>query len=115
MSAPRAARREDLPAVRALLGRAFADDPFVGWLTGGSARRRRAYVRLVLDALAWRRGHVDLREGPAGPLAAALWMPPGTWRLSGPDQLRLLPAVIRSVGLTRLGAAAEASERVERA
>ncbi|MEO0326309.1 MAG: GNAT family N-acetyltransferase [Myxococcota bacterium] len=111
----RAAEDADRPAMRRLLEEAFAEDPFVGWLTSHQPRRRRAYVRLVLDRLAWRRGCVELCEGPGGALCSvAVWMPPGTWELTLVEQLRLLPAVFRAVGSRRFGDAAAASERVER-
>ena len=111
----RAAEEADRPGLRRLLEEAFAEDPFVGWLTSHQPRRRQAYVRLVLDRLAWRRGRVDVCEGEGGALlSAAVWMPPGTWALSVAEQLRLLPAVYRVVGSRRFGDAAAASERVER-
>ncbi len=110
----RAAEDVDRPGLRRLLEGAFADDPIVGRLTSHPARRRKAYVRLVLDRLAWQRGCVEICEEAGTLRSVAVWMPPGTWELSALEQLRLLPAVYRAVGGRRFGDAAAASERVER-
>ena len=77
----RPARADELPAVTALLVRAFAEDPPLNWvLQGGPAKERsfRAFFQLAVERLTFPFGGVYLDPDYRG---AALWAPPGTWRL----------------------------------
>lgn len=82
--AVRAAAGADAPAVAALLGRAFDDDPVWRWLLPDDASRVRRLTGLFEIML--RRVHlphgVSETAGRDGrPEAAALWDPPGRWRV----------------------------------
>ena len=92
----RPASPADRDALAAMLSRAFDDDPVMAWFLPDDARRAARsemfYRRVVLDGPYARAGDVDTTEGLG---SAAMWLPPGTWRLGLLDQLRLLPAMLR--------------------
>ncbi|MEM9071692.1 MAG: GNAT family N-acetyltransferase [Myxococcota bacterium] len=98
----------DRAAILDILGGAFEDDPFVGWVTRRRPRARRRYLELVLDRLTMPHGHVYLTD-----VSVSLWVPPGAWALTLGQQLRMLPAVAGIVGIGRLGRMARASEAIE--
>ena len=109
----RIASAADAPAIVRTLSRAFADDPFVRWLIRKDAPAEvsiRRYMELALHRLTLPHRAVYTTDACEG---AALWAPPGTWDLSLGDQLSLLPAVVRVVGLGRLVAVASALSEVE--
>lgn len=85
-------------AIARTLARAFESDPVFGWVLPKSERRA-----AVLDpafALFLRRIWLELGEtytsGDAD--GAAIWHPPGHWRQSLGEQLRLLPGFARVWG-----------------
>ncbi|MTI51333.1 MAG: GNAT family N-acetyltransferase [Alcanivorax sp.] len=89
----------EFDAVVTVLARAFVDDPFWRWL----CRPEDFPVRLRRGMAAQLRhlalpGRVDHIPG-AG---AALWSPPGQWRLGLWQQLRFLPDFAAITGLARL-------------
>ena len=107
-----AAGASDAAGIGRALTRALADDPFVRWVVDGTDERaRRRYVDLVLRRLTLPHGHVFTTPRHEG---ASLWVPPGSWDLGWVEQVRLLPAVARVVGLSRLMRVAEASDVIER-
>lgn len=84
--------------MREVLGRAFADDPIMEHVFAG---RRDVERRTGLLYALFCRSHLDLgrcltTEERAG---AALWTAPGRWRMSRGDQLKMLPGLLRSIGL----------------
>jgi len=91
----------DAPQLAQVLANAFYDDPTVTWMAPDDERRRRIgplgfgtwleRIYLPKDAV-----YTD-----AGRRAAALWSPPGKWRLSPGLQLRLGPRFVRLFGLKR--------------
>lgn len=100
----------DADALTEVLTEGFVSDPFVGWLVGGDPTRVRRYVRLVLERLTLPHGTVWMS---ADRRSVACWAPPGAWELGLGEQLRLLPGLVRSLGVGRLMPAARASARIE--
>lgn len=98
----RKARPEDLPALRQLLIRAFADDPPMNWILQGGAARDRAFdafFEVALERLTFPFGEVYCDDELRG---CALWTPPNKWRLHWWQQLRDLPSWGRAIGWSRL-------------
>lgn len=87
----------DLGPAASVFAHAFYDDPLMGWMVPRDARRLRRLERIF--ALTLRRVWLPEDEcyvtGPA--IGAAAWMPPGTWKLSMPAQLRMLPGSVHAV------------------
>jgi ribosomal protein S18 acetylase RimI-like enzyme len=111
----RRATRADTPALAAVLARAFDDDPWVTWLVRGDRRRPwgvRRLFEVCLDELALRHDETWTDEARR---AAALWIPPGRWKLGAWEQLRLLPDAGRISGWGRLAEVARASAPIARA
>jgi hypothetical protein len=84
------------PAAHAL-ARAFEHDPHFSWIVPNDETRlerlERAFAVFVRSI--WLpQDHGFIHEQLIG---AALWMPPGTWRVSIPTQLRLTPATVRTL------------------
>ena len=77
----RTATRDDVPALVPVLARAFATDPFVGWLVRDDARRADGFARffeLALRELTLPCGDVFTDDERRG---AALWVAPGAWHM----------------------------------
>ena len=96
--AVRKARMEDVPRLADALARAFDGDPPMRWfLPDPETRVERA--RRLFDVMLRRvhiaRDHCYTTEELSG---GALWVPPGTWRLSVVDQVALLPGMLRVFG-----------------
>lgn len=113
MTEVRRATRADVPALAAVLARAFARDPFFDWLAGDAPERGQR-MRDGWSGL--------LRFGSAGlsetwttdDLAgAAIWIPPGRNPSSVLDSLRLTPAFARMTTWRRLRVASAAVETLE--
>ncbi len=103
---------DDASKLIEMLSLALAADPFVDWLTGGDPRRRRRYVEVVLHHLTLPWGEVFVTEEVE---SAALWVPPGRWELGFWQQLRLMPAVMRTLGFGRVGSLSRELGRIEEA
>jgi ribosomal protein S18 acetylase RimI-like enzyme len=87
-------------AVALALADAFTDDPLMRWLAPPRdyPRRSRHVYRLMLDH-AVPHGAVDVVDAGGGtPLAAAIWLPPGHWRVPPLALARGLGKVIRAGG-----------------
>ena len=103
----------DVPRLAALLGRAFADDPLNRHLVPDDARRVKQLPGGFADQLRrvfLPRGVVLTTRDRAG---AALWLGPDAQRLTFGEQLRLLPGMVRLVGVRRLAAAMRSLAEVE--
>jgi ribosomal protein S18 acetylase RimI-like enzyme len=119
-TAPRVRRatRDDIPALAAVLARAFSADPFFRFLAGDAPERAqrmrdgwRGILRFASAGLAATWTTDDL----AG---AAIWIPPGRGPSSAVDQLRLVRVYGRLIGWRRLrqtGTAIEALDERRRA
>jgi len=96
------ATAQDTPTLAQTLARAFYDDPAIGWMVPDDERRLRVGP---LGFGAWlEKIYLPKDEVYTDPdrRAAALWAPPGKWRMSVGLQLRLAPRMMRVVGMKRL-------------
>jgi GNAT superfamily N-acetyltransferase len=96
--AVRRATAADVPAIARSLARAFRDDPVFRWLFPlGHSRvaRNEAFFALELRRVHLRHNEVWTAGDGA---AAALWDPPGTWKVPLPTLLRSGPELLRLLG-----------------
>jgi ribosomal protein S18 acetylase RimI-like enzyme len=98
-SSVRKATLADAPRLAQALASAFQDDPVIAWIFPNEHRRRGllpAFMEFRLRNLAFPHDEVWMTADGA---AAAVWLPPpGRWQLSRPQQLRLLPSLVRFLG-----------------
>jgi ribosomal protein S18 acetylase RimI-like enzyme len=96
----RKATLADAPRLAQALASAFQDDLVITWVFPDEHRRRAvlpAFMAFRLRKLAFPHDEVWMTAGGA---AAAVWLPPpGRWQLSRVQRLRLLPALVRFLGL----------------
>lgn len=83
-----------------VLARAFYGDPVMKWMLPDDAARERGLGRMFATMI---RHHFLRTEGVEvagdGPIgAAALWDPPGEWRQTGLQELRMMPAFMLALG-----------------
>lgn len=83
------------------LARAFQDDPVMRWMLPEGRRRARALPRLFgamtrHHFLAGGGSEVARQGTRLG--AAALWDPPGRWKQTPREELRMLPSVLLALG-----------------
>jgi GNAT superfamily N-acetyltransferase len=98
---PRRAARPDLPAVAAVLSRAFTGDPIFTWAlarTDPSEQQPRLerFFTAILDKVLLRLDLTFLADDATG---AAVWTPPDRWRFRLLDEARVAPAMLRAFGL----------------
>ena len=95
----RPGEKADVGALSRMLGRAFYDDPVSMWMLPDNrsrAARMAAFFATTTRHHHLRGGGVEVACHQPGVGAAALWDPPGRWRLSWRVQLVMLPALIRA-------------------
>jgi ribosomal protein S18 acetylase RimI-like enzyme len=95
--AVRPATTADIPSMAASLARAFADDPVKLFLCGGKQiplAKGEIFFR-VLGRIQLPHGHVYTTPGREG---AALWAPPGKWKVPTHQILRATPAFLKLYG-----------------
>ena len=95
MTAVRKATHADVPALSRALARAFEDDPVMGWLfPPGSSGRMQRLARLF--ALGLRKRYLRHDEVWTTPdlAGAAVWTPPGHWKMDRGQMVRSAPAVV---------------------
>ncbi|WP_242890885.1 GNAT family N-acetyltransferase [Actinomadura litoris] len=114
--AVRVAAAADVAAVSAVLGRAFEDDPVWRWIVPDEAsrvRRLTALFSIQLRTLHLRHGGAE--TGGRGPRVegAALWDPPGHWRVPLRTYAASTVPLIRALG-TRTPAALRALAEIEK-
>jgi GNAT superfamily N-acetyltransferase len=86
----RRATSADVPALAAMLARAFLDDPVAAWAWRPLELRPRALERFQASRLRRLMGHGEVWTN-AELSSAALWAPPGYWRLSAREIAELTP------------------------
>jgi ribosomal protein S18 acetylase RimI-like enzyme len=97
----RKATGSDTPRLAEVLARSFFDDPVLSWMTPDEERRRRKGplgFATWLERIYLPKGEVYTDADRRG---AALWSPPGKWRIPVGLQLRLAPRFVRLYGLSR--------------
>ncbi len=112
-SSVRKATPADAPRLARALASAFQDDPVIAWIFPDEQRRGRvlpAFMEFRLRKLAFPHDEVWMTADGA---AAAVWLPPpGRWQLSRSQRVRLLPPLIRFLGL-RTASVLGALDRME--
>jgi ribosomal protein S18 acetylase RimI-like enzyme len=98
----RKAEEAELPRVVDVLARAFYEDPVLSWFFPDDSRRLKQLERVfgLFGQKTW--FPHDLTYTTAGTAGAAVWVPPGLWRVGVLEQLRLMPQFIRGVGVRDL-------------
>lgn len=105
------ATSQDLAPLTAALARAFLDDPVMTWLLGGEhLDRLRRFMGVEVQHYHRR---CEVLTGPAHE-GAALWAPPGRWRMGWRDMLRAMPTSALALG-TRIPRGLRAFSTIERA
>jgi GNAT superfamily N-acetyltransferase len=94
----RKAVRDDVPQLAVALACAFDGDPPMRWFLPDEERRVEL-ARMMFDVML-RRVHLARDEcyTTEDVVGGALWVPPGKWRLSLIQQLRILPSMLRVFG-----------------
>ncbi|MBU9765766.1 GNAT family N-acetyltransferase [Mycobacterium sp. TNTM28] len=93
--------KSEVKGLAAVLGRAFYDDPVMRWMLPDEAHRQRALARMFATMtrhhfLSGGSSEVAYRQDRIG--AAALWDPPGRWRQTPLEELRMMPGFARAFG-----------------
>ncbi|MEU8774167.1 GNAT family N-acetyltransferase [Streptomyces sp. NPDC048606] len=107
----RCGRRAESAAISALLARAFADDPVMGWMFPEPSDRERRIARffaLLQRQQRPRTGGVRVAATGGGRLlGAALWSGPGRWAPAAVRELATLPRYAYVFGVAGLRRAAD--------
>lgn len=107
----RPAQRDDIPGIAAALTRSFDDDPVMGYMFPKPGQRARNLKALFASESKRALGKGSLFTiDDARALGAAIWSPPGLWKVGGVELLGQLPLLLtmgsalrRSLGvLTRM-------------
>jgi ribosomal protein S18 acetylase RimI-like enzyme len=106
----RPATPSELPAVAALLTRAFAEEPFWRWVTRGDQERLQRFATLALHGLAVPHGSVLVAPALT---CAALVVEPGVLPQPLPAALPQVAALARCTGARRLPAVLRGMLRLE--
>jgi ribosomal protein S18 acetylase RimI-like enzyme len=93
----RPSRKADVRGLSRTLGRAFYDDPIMKWMLPDDARRAKALPRMWATMarhhyLACGGAEVATNGSEIG--AATLWDPPGRWKQTPSEELRMAPAFL---------------------
>jgi hypothetical protein len=99
-SSVRKAIPADAPRLALALASAFQEGPVIAWVFPDEQHRRAvlpAFMEFRLGKLASPHDQIWTRTDEA---AAAVWFPPpGRWQATGWQRLRLLPPLVRFLGL----------------
>ena len=89
---------QDIDAIAVSLSRAFMDDPVWEFLLPDAASRIRRLNRYFLTAMRLQHLPHSTSYTDAARVGAALWDPPGHWRMTPAQYFRGTPGMIRSFG-----------------
>jgi ribosomal protein S18 acetylase RimI-like enzyme len=98
--ATRPASTRETAAVAGVLGRAFADDPVMAWIfpaDADRARRATALFAALIEHVHGRHGGTYVAGSAGDPVAAAIWDPPGAWRVPVATTVRAMPSMVRAL------------------
>jgi ribosomal protein S18 acetylase RimI-like enzyme len=98
----RKATRADVAVLTGVLARAFDDDPMANWFVAQDGRRQERIAtmqRVSLERISLPQGEVYTTERLHG---AALWAPPGKWKMGLLQQLLLVPPMARATGVRHI-------------
>jgi ribosomal protein S18 acetylase RimI-like enzyme len=94
-----------VPELAALLSDAFANEPQFTWLQPDDQLRARVQLAMFNGALRYvypvERG-AQVLVGNGVILGAAIWTPPDAWRAPAWQQLRVVPGLLRALGIRHL-------------
>lgn len=97
-----AARKADVRELAHTLGRAFFDDPVMTWMLPQPGRRAKA-LPTMFAAMARHHflgdGGVEVATADGHIAAAALWSPPGRWKTTTWQELRMMRGFVRAFGM----------------
>ncbi|MGV0646239.1 GNAT family N-acetyltransferase [Mycolicibacterium sp. XJ879] len=90
-------QKGDIRPLALTLGRAFYDDPLMKWMLADGSRRTKGLTRMFATMTRHHflaGGGVEVALGADGIGAAALWDPPGRWKQSPVQELRMMPSFL---------------------
>lgn len=101
MTITRSAQPDELDALATTLANAFGEDPLFRWLTGaGPGESIEPKLRVLFGALMKqelrRDDHLVFTSDDG--FGVALWVHPNQWKMSALTTLKVLPAMLRSLG-----------------
>lgn len=87
----------------AVMAKAFDDDPIANWFAAQDAKRAQRVHDFMDVGLRITAPHEEIytTDGIQG---GACWAPPGKWKMGMVQQMRLLPAIVRTATLRRVPA-----------
>jgi GNAT superfamily N-acetyltransferase len=110
----RTVERSDYDELARTFARAFDDDPVMAWFLPNARKRAGRIEKFFRDVQLrgpfGRDGKVCATDGLT---AGAVWLPPGKWKLSGRDQLRVAPRLLANISWRALPSRAAAFQRIE--
>ena len=90
------ATKDDLPLIARSLAKAFADDPVMSVLFNGSVPEPKATRFFeIMGSIQLKHEHIYRTPGSE---AAAIWAPPGEWKVPPKDIVRMSPGLIKVFG-----------------
>jgi len=113
-SAPQLRRvtSEDVPALAGVLARAFLDDPVAGWAFAVDSLRLKALERFQGTRIYQLLGEQEVWTDDER-RCAALWAPPGRWKMSLREVAAMVPAFLHPRLIWRMPVAAVGWEKLE--
>ena len=109
-------QKADVRGLSRTLGRAFYEDPIMMWVLPDAARRAKSLPHMFATMTRHHflaGGGAEIATNTQRVGAAALWDPPGRWKRSRREELRMTPGFVRAFGL-RVGAGREISDLVKK-
>jgi ribosomal protein S18 acetylase RimI-like enzyme len=102
----------DLPVLSTVLARAFLDDPVAGWAFPAERQRLKALERFQGTRMRQLLGEQEVWTD-SDRRCAALWAPPGHWKMSLGEVAAMLPAFMHPRLIWRMPIAAVGWEKLE--